>query len=35
MWCLQDNQVIGMTSHAVVEARHGLILCTAWYSTFY
>jgi hypothetical protein len=34
MWCLQDNQVIGMTSHAVVEARHGLILCTAWYSTF-
>ena len=30
----QDNQVIGMTSHAVVEARHGLILCTAWYSTF-
>jgi hypothetical protein len=34
MWCLQENQVIGMTSHAVVEARHGLILCTAWYSTF-
>ena len=34
MWCVQDNQVIGMTSHAVVEARHGLILCTAWYSTF-
>ena len=31
---LRDNQVIGMTSHAVVEARHGLILCTAWYSTF-
>src|ERR1700743_3199203 len=25
---LRDNQMIGMPSHAVDEARHGLILCT-------
>jgi hypothetical protein len=31
---LWDNQVIGMPSHAVDEAWHGLILCTARYSTF-
>lgn len=31
---LRDGQVIGMPSHAVDEAWHGLILCTARYSTF-
>lgn len=31
---LQDNQVIGMPSHAVDEAWHGLILCTARYAAF-
>ena len=31
---LKDNQVIGMPSHAVDEAWHGLILCTAIYSAF-
>ena len=31
---LRDNQVIGMPSHAVDEAWHGLILCTARYSAF-
>ena len=31
---LWDNQVIGMPSRAVDEAWHGLILCTARYSTF-
>jgi hypothetical protein len=31
---LHDGQVIGMPSHAVDEAWHGLILCTARYSTF-
>jgi hypothetical protein len=31
---LQDNQVIGMPSHAVDEAWHGFILCTARYSAF-
>jgi hypothetical protein len=31
---LRDNQVIGMPSHAVDEAWHGLILCTVRYSTF-
>jgi hypothetical protein len=31
---LWDNQVIGMPSHAVDEAWHGLILCTARYSAF-
>jgi hypothetical protein len=29
---LADNQVIGMPSHAVDEAWHGLILCTARYA---
>lgn len=29
-----DRQVIGMPSHAVDEAWHGLILCTARYSAF-
>jgi hypothetical protein len=31
---LRDNQVIGMPSHAVDEAWHGLILCTARYAEF-
>jgi hypothetical protein len=31
---IRDNQVIGMPSHAVDEAWHGLILCTARYSEF-
>ncbi|KUI19266.1 hypothetical protein AU192_05745 [Mycobacterium lehmannii] len=31
---LRDDQVIGMPSRAVDEAWHGLILCTARYSTF-
>ncbi|MDT5285019.1 MAG: hypothetical protein QOJ20_6214 [Mycobacterium sp.] len=31
---LRDNQVIGMPSHAVDEAWHGLILCTARYQAF-
>jgi hypothetical protein len=31
---MRDNQVIGMPSHAVDEAWHGLILCTARYSVF-
>jgi hypothetical protein len=31
---LRDKQVIGMPSHAVDEAWHGLILCTARYSVF-
>lgn len=31
---LRDDQVIGMPSHAVDEAWHGLILCTARYSDF-
>ncbi|MDT5093671.1 MAG: hypothetical protein QOH60_3034 [Mycobacterium sp.] len=31
---LADDQVIGMPSHAVDEAWHGLILCTARYSAF-
>jgi hypothetical protein len=31
---LRDRQVIGMPSHAVDEAWHGLILCTARYSAF-
>jgi hypothetical protein len=31
---LRDGQVIGMPSHAVDEAWHGFILCTARYSTF-
>jgi hypothetical protein len=31
---LRDDQVIGMPSHAVDEAWHGLILCTARYQTF-
>lgn len=31
---LQDKQVIGMPSHAVDEAWHGLILCTARYTAF-
>jgi hypothetical protein len=31
---LRDNQVIGMPSHAVDEAWHGLILCTARYARF-
>lgn len=31
---IRDNQVIGMPSHAVDEAWHGLILCTARYSAF-
>jgi hypothetical protein len=31
---LRDDQVIGMPSHAVDEAWHGLILCTERYATF-
>ncbi|WP_082981525.1 hypothetical protein [Mycolicibacterium mucogenicum] len=31
---MRDGQVIGMPSHAVDEAWHGLILCTARYSAF-
>ena len=31
---LRDHQVIGMPSHAVDEAWHGLILCTRRYETF-
>jgi hypothetical protein len=31
---IRDNQVIGMPSHAVDEAWHGLILCTARYAAF-
>ena len=31
---MRDQQIIGMPSHAVDEAWHGLILCTARYSTF-
>ena len=31
---LRDSQVIGMPSHAVDEAWHGFILCTARYSAF-
>jgi hypothetical protein len=31
---LRDDQMIGMPSHAVDEAWHGLILCTARYQTF-
>ena len=31
---LRDKQVIGMPSHAVDEAWHGLILCTTRYSAF-
>ncbi|MET4427601.1 hypothetical protein [Mycolicibacterium sp. 624] len=31
---LRDDQVIGMPSHAVDEAWHGLILCTARYQAF-
>lgn len=31
---LLDGQVIGMPSHAVDEAWHGLILCTSRYSSF-
>jgi hypothetical protein len=31
---IRDNQVIGMPSHAVDEAWHGLILCTARYAEF-
>jgi hypothetical protein len=31
---LRDDKVIGMPSHAVDEAWHGLILCTARYSRF-
>lgn len=31
---LRDGQVIGMPSHAVDEAWHGLILCTRRYETF-
>jgi hypothetical protein len=31
---LRDRQVIGMPSHAVDEAWHGFILCTARYSAF-
>jgi hypothetical protein len=31
---LRDKQVIGMPSHAVDEAWHGFILCTARYSAF-
>jgi len=31
---LRDKQVIGMPSHAVDEAWHGLILCTARYAAF-
>lgn len=31
---LRDDQVIGMPSHAVDEAWHGLILCTMRYQAF-
>jgi len=31
---LRDKRVIGMPSHAVDEAWHGLILCTARYAAF-
>src|SRR3954451_2760734 len=31
---LRDDQVIGMPSHAVDEAWHGFILCTARYADF-
>ena len=31
---LRDRQLIGMPSHAVDEAWHGFILCTARYSAF-
>jgi hypothetical protein len=31
---LRDDEVIGMPSHAVDEAWHGLILCTARYASF-
>jgi hypothetical protein len=31
---LRDGQIIGMPSHAVDEAWHGLILCTARYAEF-
>lgn len=31
---MRDGQVIGMPSHAVDEAWHGLILCTARYARF-
>lgn len=31
---LRDKQVVGMPSHAVDEAWHGFILCTARYSAF-
>ena len=31
---LRDDQVVGMPSHAVDEAWHGLILCTMRYQTF-
>ena len=31
---LRDGQIIGMPSHAVDEAWHGLILCTAPYARF-
>jgi len=31
---LRDGQIIGMPSHAVDEAWHGFILCTARYSAF-
>ena len=31
---LRDHQIIGMPSHAVDEAWHGLILCTARYAQF-
>jgi hypothetical protein len=31
---LRDDQLIGMPSHAVDEAWHGLILCTARYQAF-
>lgn len=32
---LRDRHVIGMPSHAIDEAWHGLILCTARYSVFW
>ena len=31
---MRDGQVIGMPSHAVDEAWHGFILCTARYAAF-
>ena len=31
---MRDDQVIGMPSHAVDEAWHGFILCTARYAAF-